>query len=94
MTEGKGLYVPGADGGFRFQGIKEEENRPVLTYEKDTGVILFNFNLILLSNGRKVQDIIMQTQEGLLMGLVLTSTAMGPEELARQKIAQEKTHVG
>lgn len=80
MTE-KGLLVPGADGQFRFKGLKEEETRPVLTYEKDTGVILLNFNLILLPDGRKLQDVIMQTVDGTIMGIVLTSTRMGPEEL-------------
>lgn len=84
MSDGKGLYVPGDDGGFRFRGLKEEETRPVLTYEEDTGVILLNFNLILVPRGRMLRDIITQTQDGLVMGLVLTSTAMGPEEIARR----------
>lgn len=80
MSNG-GIYVPASDGSFRFKESKVAEDRPVLTFEKDTGVILFNFNLILLPAGRKLQDVIMQTQEGTVMGLVLTSTAMGPEEL-------------
>lgn len=81
-----GIYVPNAKGEFRFKESAEREERPVLTFEKDTGVILFNFNLILNPVGRYAQDVIMQTHEGQLMGLVITSTAMGPEERARRGI--------
>lgn len=79
-----GIYIPNAKGEFRFKEAAEKEERPVLTFEKDTGVILLNFNLILTPVGRHVQDVIMQTHEGRLMGLVITSTEMGPEEKARR----------
>lgn len=79
---GKGLYVPGKDGGMEFRGIKEAEERPILAYEDDTGRILLNFNQILGPKFRKLQDIITITNEGVVQGLILTSTPMGPEERA------------
>lgn len=88
---GKGLYVPGKNGGMEFRGIKETEERPILSYEEDSGRILLNFNLILLPKFRKLQDIITITEEGVVRGLILTSVPMGPEERrARELAAQEK----
>jgi hypothetical protein len=78
----KGLYVPGKDGTMEFRGIAEQEERPILSFEEDTGRILLNFNAILVPKGRKLQDIITVTEGGQVMGLILTSTAMGPEERA------------
>ena len=79
---GKGLYVPGKDGKMEFRGVKEQEERPILSYEEDTGRILLNFNAILAPKGRKLQDIITITESGQVMGLILTSVGMGPEEKA------------
>lgn len=89
---GKGLYVPGKDGKMEFRGVAEQEERPILSYEEDTGRILLNFNAILAPKGRKLQDIITITEGGVVMGLVLTSIAMGPEEKAvmEQKLKGEK----
>lgn len=79
---GKGLYVPGKDGKMEFRGVAEQEERPILSYEEDTGRVLLNFNAILTPKGRKLQDIITITEGGVVMGLVLTSTSMGPAEKA------------
>lgn len=79
---GKGLYVPGKDGKMEFRGVAEQEERPILSYEEDSGRILLNFNAILRPKFRKLQDIVVITESGVVMGLVLTSVAMGPEEKA------------
>lgn len=88
---GKGLYVPGKDGSMEFRGIKEVEERPILSYEADTGRILLNFNAILGPKFRKLQDIVTITEGGTVMGLVLTSVGMGPEEKAamEQKLKEK-----
>jgi hypothetical protein len=65
---------------MEFRGVKEQEERPILSYEEDSGRILLNFNQILLPKFRKLQDIITITNEGVVQGLILTSTLMGPEE--------------
>lgn len=78
----KGLYVPGKDGAMEFRGIAEQEERPILSYEDDSGRVLLNFNAILGPRFRKLQDIITITDGGQVMGLILTSVAMGPEERA------------
>lgn len=65
---------------MEFRGVKEQEERPILSYEEDSGRILLNFNQILLPKFRKLQDIITITNEGVVQGLILTSTPMGPEE--------------
>lgn len=76
---------------MEFRGIKEVEERPILSYEEDTGRILLNFNAILSPKFRKLQDVITITNEGVVQGLVLTSTPMGPEERrAREEAAKEK----
>lgn len=75
-----GLYIPDKGGEFRFKEAAEKEERPILTFEEDTGTILLNFNLILIPKGRKLRDVILQTHEGTIMGVVLTSSEMGPEE--------------
>lgn len=76
---------------MEFRGIKEVEERPILSYEEDTGRILLNFNAILGPKFRKLQDVITITNEGVVQGLVLTSTPMGPEERrAREEAAKEK----
>jgi hypothetical protein len=85
---GKGLYVPGKDGKMEFRGVAEQEERPILSYEEDTGRILLNFNAILKPKGRKLQDIVTITEGGVVMGLVLTSVPMG---LAERR-EQEKSH--
>lgn len=82
-----GIYVPGKDGRFDFKEAKTAEERPILSFEEDTGRILLNFNLILAPKFRKLQDIIVVGHEGVTQGLILTSTAIGPEERA----AIEKT---
>lgn len=79
-----GLYVPGNDGGFRFREAAEQEERPVLSYEEDTGVLLLNFNLVFVPRGRLLRDVILQTEGGVAMGLLLTTSAMGPEERRRR----------
>lgn len=79
---GKGLYVPGKDGRMEFRGVAEQEERPILSYEQDSGRILLNFNAILAPKGRKLQDIITITDGGVVMGVILTSVAMGPGEKA------------
>lgn len=76
-----GLYVPGKDG-FQFRESAQAEERPILSYEQDSGRILLNFNVIFRDHGRKLQDIVCITNGGMVQGLILTSTAMGPEELA------------
>lgn len=88
---GKGLYVPGKDGKMEFRGIAEQEERPILSFEEDSGRILLNFNAILKPRFRKLQDIVTITEGGVVMGLVLTSVQMGPEERALiEKQIQEK----
>lgn len=88
---GKGLYVPGKDGSMEFRGIAEQEERPILSYEEDSGRVLLNFNAILQSKFRKLQDIITITEGGQVMGLILTSVPMGPEErAAREQKMKEK----
>lgn len=90
---GKGLYVPGKDGKMEFRGVAEQEERPILSFEEDSGRILLNFNAILGPRFRKLQDIITITEGGVVMGLVLTSVAMGPEERAAiEKKTQEKSN--
>lgn len=86
----KGLYVPGKDGKMEFRGVAEQETRPILSYEEDTGRILLNFNAILAPKGRKLQDIVIIGDRGVTSGLILTSTPMGPEE----KAALEKERAG
>lgn len=88
---GKGLYVPGKDGKMEFRGVKEQEERPILSYEADTGRILLNFNAILGPKFRKLQDVITITDGGIVMGVILTSVAMGPEEKAvmEQKLKEK-----
>ena len=90
---GKGLYVPGKDGAMEFRGIKEQEERPILSYEEDSGRVLLNFNAILGPRFRKLQDVITITEGGTVMGIVLTSVAMGPEERAamEQKMKEKKS---
>jgi len=82
-----GIYVPGKDGRFDFKESKTAEDRPILSYEEDSGRILLNFNLILAPKFRRLQDVIIMGDEGLTKGIILTSTAMGPDERA----AVEKT---
>lgn len=82
MTE-RGLLVPDAEGKFRFQGVKEQEIRPILSYERDTGVVLFNVNMLLRDYRRKMRDVMLQTTDGMIMGVVITSVAMGPEEIRK-----------
>lgn len=79
---GKGLYVPGKDGKLEFRGVAEQEERPILSYEDDTGRILLNFNAVLRPKFRKLQDIIVIGEQGTTQGLILTSAPMGPEERA------------
>ena len=87
----KGLYVPGKDGSMEFRGIAEQEERPILSYEEDSGRVLLNFNAILRPKFRKLQDIITITEGGQVMGLILTSVPMGPEErAAREQKMKEK----
>lgn len=89
-----GLYVPGKDGQMEFRGVAEQEERPILSYEEDTGRILLNFNLLLQSKGRKLQDIVTITEGGTVMGLMLTSTAMGPAEiLQRDRAIAERNEI-
>lgn len=88
---GKGLYVPGKDGKMEFRGVAEQEERPILSYEEDSGRVLLNFNAILRPKFRKLQDIVTITEGGTVMGIVLTSVAMGPEERAAlEKQLKEK----
>lgn len=67
---------------MEFRGIAEQEERPILSYEDDSGRVLLNFNAILQSRFRKLQDIITITEGGMVMGVILTSVPMGPEERA------------
>lgn len=67
---------------MEFRGVAEQEERPILSYEDDTGRVLLNFNAILGPRFRKLQDIITITDGGQVMGLILTSVPMGPEEKA------------
>jgi hypothetical protein len=86
----KGLYIPGKDGRFEFRGVKENETRQILTYEHDSGRILLNFNAVFQQYGRKLQDIVTITEGGVVMGLILTSSAVGPQERAAAEKSQEK----
>ncbi len=87
----KGLYVPGKDGRMEFRGVAEQEERPILSFEEDTGRVLLNFNAILTPKFRKLQDIITITEGGQVMGIILTSVEMGPEEKAalQQKMKEK-----
>lgn len=88
---GKGLYVPGKDGKLEFRGVAEQEERPILSYEDDSGRILLNFNAILRPKFRKLQDIIVIGESGITQGLILTSAPMGPEERAVvEKLLKER----
>ncbi len=88
----KGLYVPGKDGSMEFRGIAEQEERPILSFEDDTGRVLLNFNAILAPRFRKLQDIVTITEGGQVMGIILTSVPMGPEEKAAMELKmKEKT---
>lgn len=89
---GKGLYVPGKDGKvWEFRGTAEQEERPILSYEHDSGRVLLNFNAILAPRFRKLQDIVTITEGGQVMGIILTSVEMGPEEKAamEQKLKEK-----
>lgn len=87
----KGLYVPGKDGKMEFRGVAEQETRPILSFEEDSGRVLLNFNAILGPRFRKLQDIVTITEGGHVMGIVLTSVPMGPEErAAMEKKLKEK----
>lgn len=91
---GKGLYIPGKDGQMEFRGIAEQEERPILSYEEDTGRILLNFNALLGPKGRRLQDIITITNEGDVQGLILTSTPMGPiEKAAYEKAIADRNEI-
>lgn len=85
MSDGsnKGLYVPGTDGAFKFKGTAEPENRPVLTYEGDTGVLLLNFTPVFAQHYRKVTDVVVQARKGVICGVLIMSEAMGPEEIRK-----------
>ncbi len=89
----KGLYVPGKDGSMEFRGIAEQEERPILSFEEDTGRVLLNFNAILSPKFRKLQDIVTITEGGRVMGIILTSVPMGPEEkaAAEQRMKEKQT---
>ncbi len=77
---------------MEFRGIAEQEERPILSYEQDSGRVLLNFNAILQPKFRKLQDIITITEGGQVMGIILTSVEMGPEEKAAlQQKMKEKT---
>lgn len=89
MSSGKGLYLPGKDGEMTFRGIAEPEERPILSYEEDTGVIFLNFNAILAPKFRKLRDITIITEGGQARGIVLSSMAMGPDEKARMQKEQK-----
>lgn len=82
----KGLYVPNEEGRFQFRGVQEQETRQILTYEHDTGNILLDFWQILLPRGRKLRDVILQTKDGVVVGVLITSDPMGPEELKARGI--------
>lgn len=86
----KGLYVPGKDGKMEFRGVAEQETRPILSFEEDSGRVLLNFNAILGPRFRKLQDIVTITEGGVVMGLVLTSVPMGPEERAAAEQKQKE----
>ncbi len=86
----KGLYVPGKDGSMEFRGIAEQEERPILAYEADTGRVLLNFNAILSPKFRKLQDIVTITEGGQVMGIILTSVPMGPEEKAAMELKMKE----
>lgn len=75
---------------MEFRGVAEQEERPILSYEEDTGRILLNFNAILRPKFRKLQDIVTITEGGVVMGIVLTSVAMGPEEQAAAEQKQKE----
>lgn len=88
---GKGLYVPGKDGSFKFKGTAEPESRPVLTYESDTGVLLLNFNQLFVQYHRRVSDVVVQTRAGVVCGILVMSEALGPEEI-QNLLNLEKNH--
>jgi hypothetical protein len=82
-----GLYVPGKDGGVEYKEFKQAEDRPVMSYEEDTGRILINFNIVLMQHGRALQDISILTHDGSVQGVMITSSALGPEAVARLRAA-------
>ena len=86
-----GLFLPDATGNMRFRETASEETRPVLQYESDTGRLILNFNTILMDHKRVLEDIQIITRDGTVMGLMLTSRPMGPEEIRRLEEAKKKT---
>lgn len=78
-----GLYVPNAEGRFAFKQADEKETRPVLEFERDTGTLSLNFNTIFVEHRRKLKDVHLITHDGYIVGVVLTSDAMGPQEVAQ-----------
>lgn len=81
-----GLYVPDKKGqGFEFKESKTVEERPILSYEADTGRVLLNINLLLMQNGRRLQDVSIISNNGVIQGIMCTSEPMGPEEIKALK---------
>lgn len=76
-----GLYVPGVDGSFKRKVATEPEARPLLVYEADTGVLILNFQLVFNQHSRRVSDVVIQSKNGMIAGVLITSEAMGPEEI-------------
>lgn len=86
-----GLYVPGDDGTFKFREAAQAEEQPIMAYEQDTGRLFVNFNLVFSQQGRKAQDVIIQTTPtSRLGGVIITSVPLGPEELAARNEAIER----
>lgn len=72
------LYVPGEDGKMRARGLATPEQIPVLRMEDDTGTIKFDFVQLCLQQKRIPKDVIIQTKEGRLAGVLVLTEAMPP----------------
>lgn len=82
-----GLYVPGKDGRMEFKESKTVEERPILSYEADSGNVLLNVNLLLMQQGRRLRDVTVISNGGIIQGVLCTSDAMGPDEIRKLKEA-------